>query len=296
MAEASDIEWCDSTFNPWVGCTRISEACDYCYAADWAKRTGQEDLWQGNRRRTKTWNEPRKWDRQADTFEEEHGRPRRVFCASLADIFDNQIPTLWRDDFWGLIRECDRLVFLLLTKRPMNIEKMLPAFWDEIKSRVWLGTTCEHQEAADRNVPHLLKHDAAVRFVSYEPALGPVKFTPWLHDDGCRDTPSAGSCYCGFEEFRIDWIVAGGESGPNARPAHPDWFRSVRDQCAAAGIPFLFKQWGEWMPVATIGPGPRLKIKDHRYLDGGTVVRWVGKKYAGRLLDGVLHDAYPEPR
>lgn len=268
MAEASKIEWCDSTWNPWIGCTKIAPACDHCYAADMAKRYGWAEWGNHPRKRTSAalWNGVRKWQRGATAFAELRGRRRRVFCASLADVFDNQVPAEWRADLWALIRECPDIDFLMLTKRPQNIATMLPAFWNEVKGHVWLGTTVEDQKHADQNIPHLLKHDSAVRFLSIEPLLGPISFRwaswhgvsrtePTDHLDGLR---------------RLDWIIAGGESGPHARQSDPAWFRTIRDQCAEAGVPFLFKQWGEW-------------VGDERR----------GKKIAGRHLDGELHDGFP---
>ena len=176
MAETTGIEWTDSTFNPWWGCTKISPACDHCYAADLDKRTGGNHWGNVERRRTseKNWNDPRRWQRNAFGFYSVHGRRRRVFCASMADVFDNQVPTEWRDDLWALIRDCPDLDWLLLTKRPQNIEGMLPAYWDEVKASIWLGTTVEDQKRAEQNIPHLLKHDSAVRFLSCEPMVGPI--------------------------------------------------------------------------------------------------------------------------
>jgi protein gp37 len=279
MAEKTGIEWTDSTFNPWWGCTKISPACDHCYAADLDKRTGGNHWGNVPRRRTseKNWNEPRRWQKSAAQFMVEHGRKRRVFCASMADVFDNQVPTDWRDDLWSLIRDCPDLNWLLLTKRPQNIGKMLPDFWDGIKGSVWLGTTVEDQLRADQNIPHLLQHDSAVRFLSCEPMVGGVDLrniaphggyatdalAGYIHDFGVpdRDAPN-----------KIDWVIAGGESGPHARVADPAWFLSLRNQCAAAGVPFLFKQWGNWD-----------ENMQH--------VR--NKKDAGRALDGVFHDGYP---
>ena len=119
MTEQSRIEWTDATFNPWVGCRKVSPACDHCYAERWSKRSGQV-VWGKARKRTSVhnWNNPKRWNAKADIFEAEHGRPRKVFCASLADVFDNEVSENWRMDLWDLIRECDRLVWLLLTKRP----------------------------------------------------------------------------------------------------------------------------------------------------------------------------------
>lgn len=341
MAEKTGIEWTDSTFNPWWGCTKISPACDHCYAADLDKRTGGNHWGNVPRRRTseKNWNEPRRWQKSAAQFMAEHGRKRRVFCASMADVFDNQVPTEWRDDLWALIRDCPDLDWLLLTKRPQNIAKMLPAFWGEVKGHVWLGTTVEDQERADQNIPHLLRHDCAVRFVSCEPVLGPIDLRQWMAEWGCAcgyggnetldhcpncgwvgegpsidgnvpgDCPSCNSPLSdyyarpecegtgqdgsgfGQNSAFLSWVIAGGESGPHARVADPAWFRSLRDQCAAAGIPFLFKQWGEWVDVDSL-PAEIVEHFDVQGLTADGVVR-IGKKRAGRALDGVLHDGYP---
>lgn len=250
MAENSGIEWTHHTFNPWIGCTNVSPGCDYCYAEALMRRFGRGDLWEGHRRRTKTWGDPVRWNRKCG----ELGIRQRVFCASLADVFDNQAAPSWRIELFGLIRNTPHLDWLLLTKRPQNIAKMLPLDWGEGWPNVWLGTTVENQEEADRRIPHLLCVPARVRFLSCEPLLGPVDLEPWVMR--LDDLASA-----------IDWVITGGESGPNYRHADPDWFRSLRDQCAAADVPFLFKQWeGKTQPQI---------------------------KALGRELDGVVHDAYP---
>jgi len=286
MAEKTGIEWCDSTWNPWWGCTKISPACDHCYAADLDKRTGGDHWGNVPRRRTsdKNWNDPRRWQKAADVFMGAYGRKRRVFCASMADVFDNQVDTAWRDDLWALIRDCPDLDWLLLTKRPQNIEKMLPAYWDEVKGSVWLGTTVEDQLRADQNIPHLLKHKSAVRFLSCEPMVGPIdlnnlSFKFHKHDSDPLVPMNAFTGIYGpvvdlFGRMpgKVDWVIAGGESGPHARVADPAWFRQLRDQCAAAGVPFLFKQWGNW-------------TQDMQHV--------ANKKAAGRALDGVHHDGYP---
>jgi len=279
MAETTGIEWTDSTFNPWWGCTKISPACDHCYAADLDKRTGGDHWGNVPRRRTseKNWNEPRRWQQRAADFVAEHGRKRRVFCASMADVFDNQVDPAWRDDLWALIRECPDLDWLLLTKRPQNIRKMLPDYWDDVKASIWLGTTVEDQERADSNIRHLLKHDSAVRFLSCEPMVGPIDLTNISMGSGFGLNVLAGYMHdfgvphCDIEN-RVDWVIAGGESGPHARVADPAWFRQLRDQCAHEDVPFLFKQWGNW---------------------DENMQHVKNKKDAGRLLDGVTHDGYP---
>lgn len=251
MADKTSIEWCDSTLNPWVGCTKVSAACDHCYAEGWAKRSGMVEWGNAPRRRTKTWNNPLKWQRDADAFEAEHGRRRRVFCASLADVFDNQVPPEWRADLWDLIRQCDRLDWLLLTKRPQNIRKMLPPDWGDGWAHVWLGTTAEDQTEAVRRIPHLLAAPAAIRFLSAEPLLGPIDFRPFglgVHHHPDND-PSDHAVQAVVRAARrlvggpqLDWIIVGGESGPQHRPMQPEWARSIRDQCEAAGVPFFMKQ------------------------------------------------------
>lgn len=241
MTDKTKIEWADSTFNPWIGCTRVSPACDNCYAADYARRFGKGHLWQGEREVTSNnnWEMPLLWQRGAAKFCAKHGRKRRVFCASLADVFDNQVPWQWRDDLWSLVRATPDLDWLMLTKRPQNIAGMLPEDWgDDGYRNVWLGTTVEDQERADSRIPALLRVPARIRFLSCEPLLGPVNIQRWLDE--------------------IDWVIAGGESGKNARPSRPEWFADLRDQCSDAGVPFFFKQWGNCLPggLDDIGDGP----------------------------------------
>lgn len=275
MSENSKIEWTDHTFNPWVGCTKVSAACDNCYAESWAKRAGTPELWTGERRRTtpSNWKQPLKWNAQHDLFFAEHGRRQRVFCASLADIFDNQVPDEWRTDFWQMVRDTPNLDWLLLTKRPQNIKLMLPLDWAFGYPNVWLGATAENQKEFDRRYEHLVSIPAAIRFLSMEPLLGGVT----------------------IRHRGLDWIITGGESGPNARPSHPDWFRSIRDQCQHSGIAFHFKQWGEWS-VPVVGEPFSGKQQTTTVSDGNTrvgVFRF-GKKAAGRLLDGVEWNEFPE--
>lgn len=312
MGENTKIEWADSTWNPWVGCTKISAACDHCYAEEWAGRFGQVQWGDNPRKRTSdaNWRKPRKWNRDA----EKSGKPHFVFCASLADVFDNQVPTEWRNDLWELIASTRNLTWLLLTKRPQNIQRMLPVMdstkpgykpWNEKWpwKNVWLGTTVENQQAADRNIPALLAVPAVKRFLSCEPLLGPVDLTDiqvrrsgGVEHWDCLDRVEAREAELeGDVGGVINWVIAGGESGPNARPSHPDWFRSLRDQCAAAGTPFLFKQWGEWKSSsqAEVDSREGSGVITHEFEDRA-IVRRVGKKRAGRLLDGVQHDGRPE--
>ena len=258
MAENSKIEWTDHTFNPWVGCTKISPACDHCYAESWAKRTGNSELWGGVRRRTTAanWRGPLKWNREAS----ERGLRYRVFCASLADVFDNAVPMEWRADLFGLIEQTPRLDWLLLTKRIGNVPKMLDALRrDGFPPNVWLGSTVVNQEEAERDVPKLLSVGARVRFLSCEPLLGPIDLSAWIEG--------------------IHWVIAGGESGGHARQSSPSWFRGLRDQCNGAGVGFHFKQWGDWFPLEESPERVRFERR--------------GKAKAGRLLDDRTWDEAP---
>ena len=253
MAEHTPIEWTDHTFNPWIGCTKISAACDFCYAEAWDARGlhGLEARWGPHANRTRTskanWSITLRLQKKAKA----EGKRYRVFCASLADVFDNHKSILpeWRDDLWALIRKCPDLDFLMLTKRPQNIRRYLPDDWGDGYQNVWLGATVESQKEADR-LAALTSIPAVVRFLSMEPLMGKVDLSAYID--------------------KIDWVITGGENGKNFRPVDPDWFRFLRDQCVAAYVPFLFKQW-----------------------EGATRKAIKSK---GRALDGVIHDGYPVPR
>jgi protein gp37 len=301
MAENTAIEWADHTFNPWIGCTKVSPACDNCYAEKLAvNRLGVAWGPHAERRLTaeSTWRQPLAWNRRAAR----EGKRARVFCASLADVFDNQVPEDWRRNFWDLIANTPHLDWLLLTKRPQNIAKMLPYTGADEPAwpwfNVWLGTTVENQAEADRRIPHLLAVPAARRFLSCEPLLGPLAlgnirmetdaglgFADALRGEFYLPGCGSVSSQTFTRQPRIDWVIAGGESGPGARLVALDWFRSLRDQCVAADVPFFFKQWGEWAPVAV--------PKDGTHYAAGSMMKRVGKRTAGRLLDGVQHDAVP---
>ena len=273
MAENSKIEWTDHTFNPWIGCTKVSDGCKYCYAEtlmDKRVRTSAAN-----------WREPLAWNRQAKA----EGRRYRVFCASLADVFEYKPdqPEMddWRRELFQMITNTPHLDWLLLTKRPELVNETIErvtGFSDSemwfFTSHVWIGTSVENQEQADKRIPELLEIPAAVRFLSMEPLLGNVQ----VDLDG------------------INWVIVGGESGANARPMHPDWARSIRNQCKEVGVPFFFKQWGEWLPECQV------KEQDdwERLMDSGTHHMWddivtvrVGKKAAGRLLDGREWNEFP---
>lgn len=310
MAENSRVEWTDHTFNPWIGCTKVSPACDHCYAESFTKRTGGPAWGHGQpRRRTSdaNWRKPLAWDRKAA----KEGRRYRVFCASLADVFDAEVSGEWRNDLFMLIDRTPSLDWLLLTKRPAVARKVIP---ETPRPNVWLGTTVENQAMAEVRIPLLLETPAAVRFLSMEPLLGPVDLRDWTYPvstgRNLRD-PAPFSIVRSHpvSDVRpgLDWVIVGGESGPKARPMHPDWARYLRDQCAAAGVPFFFKQWGEWGPTHPIPGGDlggdmradRVRIVKHEgendghFRPGDVLMGRVGKSAAGHLLDGVEHRAVP---
>ena len=231
----TSIAWTDEPFNPWMGCQHVSPGCDHCYAEHDFDQRYHLVQWgpHGERRRTTPayWRKPHTWQRRASEFEHVHGRRRRVFCASIADVFDNQAPEEWRADLFRLIRETPALDWQLLTKRPQNIAKMLPADWGRGYPNVWLGTSTEDDLHYRMRWPILARIPAVIHFISYEPALGPL---------GPID----------IGEPLPDWVICGGESGPSARPMDCAWARDVRDQCTAAGVVFFFKQMG-----ARVGKG-----------------------------------------
>ncbi len=254
MGEKTGISWTHHTFSPWHGCVKISPACDYCYAELQSKRYGH-DVWgmDADRRFLSDhyWRQPHKWNAAAL----EDGVRRRVFCASMADVFeDRRALDPWREKLWKLIRETPNLDWLLLTKRPQNIMRLMPADqqWDPLPN-IWLGTTVEHPDYFWR-IDALLKTPAVIHFISAEPLLARLL---GLHSQ---------------LQGRIQWVIAGGESGSKARPSHPDWFRHVRDVCVNLNIPFHFKQFGE---------------------HNDQLVR-IGRKAAGNTLDGVQWLQFPD--
>jgi protein gp37 len=238
MAESSNIVWTHSSWNPWWGCTKVSPLCDFCYAERDSKRYGFDVWGQGKERRyfgDKHWNEPLKWNAKAAKTSE----PWRVFCASMADIFDNEVEQEHRERLWVLIKQTPALTWLVLTKRIGNAKRMLPKDWGAGYSNVWLGISVGNQEEADRDIPKLLQTRARIRWLSVEPMLGPVNLrqSDWLTATCCRY--GKGQCDVGV---KISWVVCGGESGPRARPMEVEWARAMREQCKDTGVPFFFKQ------------------------------------------------------
>jgi protein gp37 len=340
MGENSKIEWTDHTFNPWRGCSKVSAGCANCYAEAMSRRNPAVlgEWGPGGTRivaAERTWLQPLAWNRRC----QQQKRRARVFCASLADVFEDRPDLIEpRERLLWTIYCTPALDWLLLTKRPENIVRLISAasqckkpIWAENLSvgnkalqnlfehseewlggkppaNVWIGTSVENQAAADKRIPELLQVPARVRFLSCEPLLGPVSLTAYKCGEGPWDGgwTLMGNCLRGFrstspnsgaETAKVDWVIAGGESGPNARPSHPDWFRSLRDQCQAAGTPFFFKQWGEWAEdVGQVNergrdPWPHTWITDdghewNCHNIGRICMRRMGKNAAGCLLDG----------
>lgn len=229
MAEVSGISWTDSSWNPWVGCKKIGPACDNCYAEKWAERAGRKGLWDGKRERTKTWGEPRKWQKHADFFFQVHRHRQRVFTASLADFLDNEVPEEWRADAWALIAECNRLEWFIVSKRVPNFMKMLPADWcrEKYGHIVLIATSVTQAEyIRDKERLKVIKaHFPWLRVgLSMEPLVEPVAMgDPW----------------------DVDWVIVGGESGMGtARPCRPEWVTSIRKWCQMHRVAFHFKQIG----------------------------------------------------
>jgi protein gp37 len=249
MGQTTSIAWTDHTFNIVWGCTQISPACAHCYAKTLSERWGF-DVWGENAERRvfgdKHWNEPLKWDRQA----EQEGRRHRVFCSSMADVFEDH-PTVDQErlKLWPLIRQTPWLYWQLLTKRPENIAANLPADWGNGYSNVWLGTTIENQEFAERRLPQLLDIPAIIHFASGEPLLDSINLEPWLCSCPVRCEMDSGQMTCSVDGY-LDWLIVGGESGPRHRPLNLSAVRSLRDQCQSSATPFFFKQHGGRTPDA----------------------------------------------
>lgn len=268
MAEQSAIGWTDGTFNPWWGCVEVSPACDNCYAREWDARFGGDHWGKDEPRRffpDKHWNEPRKWNRKAAA----EGKRFLVFCASMADVFESRADLdPWRSKLWSLIRETPALTWLLLTKRPQNIGRMLP---DDLKgaANIWLGTTIESPEYLWRADKLREYTRARVRFLSMEPLLA-------------RTEPNLDG---------INWVIAGCESGDGARETPTDRYRELRALCAAARVPYFLKQAPLGSEGITEGVGSKRKRDLRTGPDGIKRVHWiVGEPY----LDGTQHVAWPE--
>jgi protein gp37 len=343
MGSTTKIEWTERTWNPSSGCSKISAGCDNCYAETIAERfRGHAAFPKGFdvQLRHEKVNDPLTWR-----------KPARVFVNSMSDLFHQDIDAAWIADIFAVMAAARKHTFQLLTKRHARMRHLLndPAFVDQVRSRalgkglpadqwqwplanVWLGVSVEDQRWADIRIPALLHTPAAVRFLSCEPLLGPVDLTRLPYRGDCDYVIDALAGRYGIrdprESFRfgmaglgtIDWVISGGESGRNARPAHPDWFRSLRDQCTSARVAYFHKQNGEWNDRTALTGDQRaaVSIWDEKHvtyvhpadgrtqahgawgandhLEGWACVQRVGKKAAGRELDGRTHDEFPVVR
>lgn len=378
MGKESKIEWTDSTFNPWEGCTKVGPGCDNCYAEHRNARFagGEAPNWGSGapRRRTSeaNWSKPVQWNATrfmecgecgwrgecvaeiigcagCGSIDQMNDSRRRVFCASLADWLDNEAPIEWLVDLLQLVYLTPNLDWLLLTKRIGNFTSLLErvdAHFSECgliglintkcgihpvvlhshirkwvrgaaPANVWIGATVVNQEEADRDIPKLLAVPAKVRFLSIEPMLSAIalqglasgktmeydEYRQFLAAEGPKEYPHLDN------KGKINWVIVGGESGPKARPMHPAWVRSLRDQCVDARVPFLFKQWGEWVDCDS-GPDDDAAYENKATcwvnFDGTSCtgelgvdffgqhpMYRIGKKAAGRVLDGRTWDQCP---
>lgn len=341
---STKIEWADETWNPTVGCTRVSRGCDHCYAVRHTRRlAGQLPLYRGLvnpgkghfngtvRTVPERLEQPLRWR-----------KPRRVFVDSMSDLFHPDVPDGFIAHVFAVMAASPQHTYQILTKRSGRMAEVLGSetFWavawehgmerwwdmealaymDRLGPRfplpgVWLGTSVEDQDAANERIPHLLRTPAAVRFLSCEPLLGPLRLSQYLQldeENGASDFrefhgwgydsysggftgPNTHGDPTYAPEPGLHWVIVGGESGPRARPMHPDWARSLRDQCEHAGVPFFFKQWGAWVPPDHFEDHPeqvREIQKTHEWQKGRSYR--VGKKAGGRELDGRIWDEFPE--
>lgn len=295
MGMNSAIQWTDHTWNPWRGCLKLSPGCQQCYMYREQTRYGRDPR-AVVRAAEATFRSPLRWK-----------EPAKVFTCSWSDFFIAEADE-WRPEAWDIIRQTPHLTYQILTKRPENILERLPEDWGSGWPNVWLGVSAENQKYADRRIPELLKIPAAVHFLSAEPLLGPIELNnasrePWFlrsyltYNQRVMDGQFREETY-----NKLNWVIVGGESGPKARPMHSDWARSLRDQCTAAGVPFFFKQWGEWIVSSQMNgiadPGhyawPWAQREANGDLGGDTtMVLRVGKKAAGRLLDNREWNEFP---
>ena len=351
MADGTHIEWTDATWNPVTGCSIVSPGCTNCYAMKLAgtrlKHTNSRKgltmpsksgpVWNGQVRLNEEWLfQPLEWK-----------RPRMIFVCAHGDLFAENVPDEWIDKVFAVMAMAPQHTFQVLTKRAERMRDYLRYRFSRIVDamatmtatvnlpdwplpNVWLGVSTEDQKRADERIPFLLDTPASVRWISAEPLLGPINLAEYLrlviHKPG--SVGKSTEIHLQIIRHALDWIVVGGESGPGARPMHPTWVRSIRDQCAAAGVPLFFKQWGAWKPVPwkldrhkdetdaeyverserecstfAISQSGYLIEMDHKPWSWARVlpapsshhsVKLVGKKAAGRLLDGIVHDAFPK--
>jgi protein gp37 len=348
-ADKSKIEWTDATWNPVVGCSKISDGCKGCCALrDALRLAGNPNEKIRELYSTVTSPETHNWT-GVTKLNERHledplrwKRPRRIFVNYMSDLFHESIPDEWIDKIFAVMALAPQHTFQILTKRPERMQYYFKSWLTGVGRRdrfldvanhaniipadlrkrwplpnVWIGVSVEDQKTADERIPLLLQTPAAVRWISAEPLLGPINIEKWLCNCPVKCEHDGGSISCSIDGY-LDWVVPGGESGADARPMHPNWARSLRDQSVAAGVPFLFKQWGEWSPedggpialnrIALFNEGDNgdeaiyiRDLEDERkenwaeYQTSDDVFMYhVGKKAAGRMLDGREWNEYPD--
>lgn len=308
MSATTGIEWTDASWNPIVGCSVVSPGCKLCYAMKFAgARLAHTPAYKGLTQKTKA---GRVWTgevrQQESALEAPLGwrKAKRIFVNSMGDLFHEKAPDAWIDRVFAVMARCPQHKFQALTKRAERMRRYMedertqvrvaelaldamPVMWTWPLPNVWLGVSAEDQERWDERVPHLYQTPAAVRFVSAEPLLGAITEPCFIAD--------------------LDWVIVGGESGSGARPMHPDWARGLRAQCAAHGVPFFFKQWGDWVPYSELAmdvPSPLWRrVNSLKFMNdpkctlrGDVTLCRVGKKLSGRRLDARTHDEFPGER
>ncbi|MDP1738877.1 MAG: phage Gp37/Gp68 family protein [Caulobacter sp.] len=347
MADNTHIEWTDATWNPITGCSVVSPGCTNCYAMRLAggrlKHTASRQGLTTPSKAGPVWNGQLRFNAAELVKPLSCRRPRKIFVCAHGDLFHASVPDAWIDQVFAVAALSPQHTFQVLTKRAERMRayvtdpdtpariidaalrmKALPRDWQWPLPNVWLGVSAEDQARADERIPALLATPAAVHFLSAEPLLNAIDLTEirWAKSCDCPDSDPTlnaldGTVYCagcceGHERLNIgtlNWVIVGGESGPGARPMHPDWARQIRDDCAAAGVAFFFKQWGAWSATGPhnrdmlIGQDgsvahPRFQTAavENPNGQGRTILTRVGKKAAGRLLDGVQHDGMPGGR
>lgn len=321
MSDGTKISWSDATWNPVSGCSKVSEGCTNCYIDRTPPFRMAHRRFNGRETGATTGvllhsdrlGVPMKWR-----------KPRMIFVCSLADLFQDEVPDRYIADVFAVISIAAQHVFQVLTKRHARLRSLLnsPQFWalvdgarkvrgheplpgeaPHILENAWIGVSTENQKWADIRIPALLQTPAAVRWISAEPLLGPISLRGWIERTPVEDG--------GYPAY-LDWAVIGGESGPLARPMHPDWARGLRDECVAAGAAYHFKQHGEYVSPdeidiagmddvawnengTTMWPDGRIADGPHGTAIDGSAMLWrVGKKAAGRLLDGREWNEYPQ--